>query len=251
MDGCTIYLAKSFNQAHQKHRASLGPNVWRKKSEGLLDMCTGASAYCKSQGNGVKIWGALQNGKLFVTVLPENKKFNSAAYSRIIRQKLKKWLRPTPGSKFVHVIQDRERCLWSPESRDAFRACKIKPLNGYPANSPEMNPIENVWDILRQILSRNPPYQLEKRRPFIIRLHAAVRKINSDYRDVLLSLNKSLKNRAEDCIDNGGSRIDYWKIQDLCTTIIWNCPYDVPNTIVIQCKLIRMVWFHNKLKRVL
>ena len=72
--GCAWYLARSEAELGDKNRAALGKMVWRMANgkDGLLDDNVGPSLYAKAQGNPVKIWGFLANGRLEYWVLPED-----------------------------------------------------------------------------------------------------------------------------------------------------------------------------------
>ena len=63
-DGTVFYLAKDAMSQLSKARAALGPYVWRHAngSDGLYHDCVGPSAYWKSQGLPVRLWGLLAAG---------------------------------------------------------------------------------------------------------------------------------------------------------------------------------------------
>ena len=63
-DGTVFYLANDATSQLSKARAALGPHVWRRAdgSDALYDDCVGPSAYWKSQGLPVRLWGLLAAG---------------------------------------------------------------------------------------------------------------------------------------------------------------------------------------------
>lgn len=63
-DGTVFYLARDSTLQLSKARAALGPYVWRRAdgSDALYDDCVGPSAYWKSQGLPIRLWGLLAAG---------------------------------------------------------------------------------------------------------------------------------------------------------------------------------------------
>ena len=86
-DGASFFLPKSWKQMRDAFTASLGPFVYRDESEGLLPDCVGAPKYTKGQGLRVQIWGVLNGGRLRVTIVPGNVKWNQKTFARIIEKK--------------------------------------------------------------------------------------------------------------------------------------------------------------------
>jgi hypothetical protein len=63
-DGTVFYLARDATSQLSKARAALGPYVWRRAdgSDALYEDCVGPSAYWKSQGLPIRLWGVLAAG---------------------------------------------------------------------------------------------------------------------------------------------------------------------------------------------
>jgi len=65
VDGTSFYLARTAEEAQDKQRASLGRSCWRMENgqDSLEDRNVGPSCYAKAQGQPIKIWGFLCDGR--------------------------------------------------------------------------------------------------------------------------------------------------------------------------------------------
>lgn len=59
------------------------------------------------------------------------------------------------------VVQDNARVHTAKLTQEAFRGSDIRCIH-WPANSPELNPIENVWAILKSRINKRRPRPLTK-----------------------------------------------------------------------------------------
>jgi len=73
----------------------------------------------------------------------------------------------------------------------------------WPSYSPDLNPIENLWAILKANIKKRLPKTLEELKDIIMEEWD---NLNDDY---VRNLCFSIHNRIEMCIKNKGARIDY------------------------------------------
>ena len=79
----------------------------------------------------------------------------------------------------------------------------------FPAYSPDLNPIENCWRLLKGLLDKRIPPERDTRRAQVRAIHDAVKKINRNHRDLLMHLKDSMKDRARDVLALKGARKRY------------------------------------------
>ena len=158
-------------------------------------------------GNPVRVWGLLAAGRLRVTILPAGAAMNRDHYVRIITNHFDKWLRDAFGDEHkVFLVQDHERCLWAKESRDAIRAVGLTLLDNFPKSSQDLNPIECVWNVLRDRKDHTTPRCQETREEFISRLRVAVAWVNRNHSAYLTNLCACQRGWALDVLQAKGAR---------------------------------------------
>ena len=186
--------------------------VWRMLdgSDAFDEDCIGPSRYSKAQGEPVRIWGFLIAGTFYVDILPEKEVMNQWYYSQLIEEKVETWV---SAERICDLLaSDYEGLLRTDEALASMRAAGISLLGNYPISSQDLNPVENVWNLLRQRLDHTQPTTLEPRDRFIQRLTAAVKWLNSKagQKDALRDLWMDQKARARMVLnaEPPGSRID-------------------------------------------
>ena len=73
----------------------------------------------------------------------------------------------------------------------------------WPSNSPDLNPIENLWAIVKGNVERRMPKNLNELERFMVEEWKAIPET------VLINLAGSMKRRCELIIENNGKRISY------------------------------------------
>lgn len=94
------------------------------------------------------IWGAFVGNQLFDLVIVEAT-MNSAKYKEMLDKSLRPFFRR--GWTFMH---DGAMIHQSRETKEWLKSNKIPALE-WPANSPDLNPIENLWGMLTRAVFAN------------------------------------------------------------------------------------------------
>ena len=216
VDGTTYYLARSAGENADQHRKRLGAFVWREAGgkDGLFTDNVGPSLYAGTQGQPVKVWGLLASGRVCLHILPAGAKgddtahMNGDRFRRMIARYSFRWLRACFGRRLpptVPLVMDYERCLRTQESLSCLRRHRLHVVKRHPKYSPDLNAIEEVWALIRQILNDSQPTELESRCDFVKRLRSAAKTLNRRHRRALLAMCTNQKVRARALLSNAGA----------------------------------------------
>ena len=195
-----------------------GPNqgriwVWRYPEEEYLEDCCGATVIPGFQK--VKVWGAMRYGELSeLVVLPERKgegKIDSMEYCDIILngELTTFWMNAMEDQGYVMVMEDGapyHRGVASVRRKELEKCGWIGWGPGtWPSNSPDLNPIENLWHILRGNI-RKRKHQPRNRNQLIEALLEEWKKLDID---VINTLIDSMPRRLQAVIDAKGGSTKY------------------------------------------
>ena len=84
-----------------------------------------------------------------------------------------------------------------------FLKNNVPQVMDWPSNSPDLNPIENLWSIVKRNVEKRMPRNLEDLERIM------VEEWNNIPDETIINLVKSMKNRCQLVIKNNGERIDY------------------------------------------
>ena len=217
VDGTSFHLARTPEEAEDKQRAGLGKSCWRLSNgqDSLEDRNVGPSCYAKGQGQPIKIWGFLCDGRLEYYVLPKDftdtgkevsKHMTGARYHDMATKHFATWRKACIGNRRVFIAKDYERFLRSDDNIEAERKAGCDQIDAYPKSSPDFNAIEGWWRRLKMLLEENMPPDRESRDEFLRRLRRAVNHLNQKCRADARRLCRNQKQRARECLKLRGAR---------------------------------------------
>lgn len=159
----------------------------------------------RQQGGGnVQVWGILMPGPfLFVFTLEQTSK--SADYIAFLDEFVKPLLDNLMDEDYIFQ-QDNASIHVSAQTLAWMAEVGIKTM-AWPARSPDLNIIENVWSLISSIVYDGP--QFTSKADLWTAIQRAVEVINTEKRDALVALYESIPKRLLDVIDKKGAKIDY------------------------------------------
>ena len=149
-------------------------------------------------GGSLMIWGAFVNGIIFDLHIM-NGNYDSVKYTDMLGDCLDPFMQPD-----WIFMQDNASIHRSKHTQKWLNDRKIQVLE-WPANSPDLNPIENLWGVLTRAVYANERQFATKKEleDEILKQWDLIRE------DTLISLVKSLPNRIIDVISRKGSNTEY------------------------------------------
>ena len=173
--------------------------VWRKPGDDPLQ--TRFTCKTVKHPDSVMVWGCFgYHGVGKLVVLKKNEKMNQNNYLELLCDYLPDSMDETNTSVFM---QDGAPCHTAKSVRKWLDDCEVKYFEDWPGNSPDINPIENMWGLMKRRLQDVPT-------PSVPALIDAIRKLWDNFpADDLHAYANSLPKRLKEVIKSKGYPINY------------------------------------------
>jgi len=159
-EGISFYLdgvGFVYKRYPKDQAAAPSGRCWRRTGEGLLETAKGKA--CGTGGNYVKVIVCISHGKGVVCAVPYAH-MNGETFATFITNNFNdlfaKCNKPiVNGKKSVHVwLQDGDKSQNSAEAKVAMHAMDANVVQSIPARSPDLNPIENMFHLVKAHLTQ-------------------------------------------------------------------------------------------------
>ena len=173
--------------------------VWRKPSDNPLE--TRFTCKTTKHPDSVMVWGSFgYHGVGELVVLPKNEKMNQNNYLELLCDYLPDSMEKTNTSVFM---QDGAPCHTAKSVKMWLDDCEINYFKDWPGNSPDINPIENMWGLMKRRLQHVATSSV----PALI---DAIRKVWDEFpADNLQAYANSLPKRLKEVIKAKGYPVNY------------------------------------------
>jgi len=126
---------------------------------------------------------------------------NSDGYIELLETQLLPWMAEN-HAQTIQFQQDNAPCHVSKKSQAFFRDKELQVLN-WPANSPDLNPIENIWGILKSAVEKRAPKTLDELEAIVLDEWTKIPK------QTILNTIQSMPTRIKQVLERDGEKCDY------------------------------------------
>lgn len=150
----------------------------------------------------VLVWGVIGVGWRFLKVL-DIQLANGGVTSDVYRESCLRELKGVKEIRGRRLQQDGALVHWTPPNRHYIKnQLKLPTLDGWPAHSPDLNPIEHMWSIVQRSVSARGPWAVDELRKYVSE------EWNKVPVSVVDSLVLSFKKRCGECVAVRGGHVE-------------------------------------------
>lgn len=142
------------------------------------------------------VWGAIGTGFRYLRALPAGS-VTSASYCETLQM----FLRALPRGRKFCFQQDGAPAHTAKATITWLENKKVPRITNWPANSPDLNPIENLWGVMTVEVSRKAPSTKKELEKAIVSVFDATPQKTID------NLVKSFPNRLRTCVEVKGGKV--------------------------------------------
>jgi hypothetical protein len=173
--------------------------VWRRPGERYSKDCLRPTF--KSGRKSVMVWGCFAGDRLGPLVICEDGRMNATKYIQVLDSHLKPFLKELEMEWGEGIIFQEDRCA----IHTAKKSVSWKEENGivaldWPAQSPDLNPIENLWKILKDRIQSREKFPRDTKE-LKVALQEEWSKIDSS---LLFNLVESMERRVKEVLKQKG-----------------------------------------------
>lgn len=175
--------------------------VWRKPQEKYNIDCLIPTV--KHGGDGVMVWGCFVNNRLGPLIEVDGR-ITGLKYREILEENLIPFL-DSLGDQLTYLFQDDNAPAHTAKDTIKWKDEHSISCIEWPAQSPDLNPIEHLWDVLERKVRERKPHPRNKKELFVV-LKEEWMKINPE---VVKNLVDSMPRRVKAVIDHDGNPTRY------------------------------------------
>lgn len=182
--------------------------AWRRQDEGLAPGCTAKGTHCGSGGRVAHFFVAIAYGKGVILAKQYHGRINGEMFQKFVRKYFRRTFRRSANPRGKLFLQDGDPSQNSRLAMKAFEKIGARVFR-IPPRSPDMNPIENVFNVAKeqlhqQALDREIIH--EDFDSFCERVKRTLKDISISYIDRTID---SMNKRMDMIVKRKGRRIKY------------------------------------------
>jgi transposase len=159
---------------------------------------------CVKNSPHVMVWAGIgSKGKTRLFKIEQGVRLNSEGYQELLSKALPSIERMWPQRDRWILMQDGAPCHRARATMEFLKSKGVRVLHPWPANSPDLNPIENMWHILKDTVYRHKFTTVEELWSILKQEWAAISKTQ------VKKLIDSMPRRLKSVVESNGAHTKY------------------------------------------